>query len=329
LFLQMDGGVAASQVYAEATDLILAAEGLGYHSARVTQHHFGERYGQLSAPLPFLVAVGQQARRIHLGTVVVTIPTEHPLRLAEDAAVSDLLLDGRLELGLGSGLNKEVFATFEVDFDNRRTTTQLGIEQLQQALQGTALDEQGRRLQPCAPGLASRLWLGAMSDESTYFAAQHNLGLLLGRVEQGGGSPVANQAHTAQFYRQTLAPQALPARIVVGRTIYPAADRATAIRDLAEALQPLVESYVRSGFIPAGTSFPDILTRLHIIHGHPEEIVQTLLSEQAEIGWTELLVQVDPGDLPHAKALRAIERIAQEIVPHLQVGTPQLTQVAS
>jgi alkanesulfonate monooxygenase SsuD/methylene tetrahydromethanopterin reductase-like flavin-dependent oxidoreductase (luciferase family) len=264
-----------------------------------------------------------------LGTVVVTIPTEHPLRLAEDAAVSDLLLNGRLELGLGSGLNREVFATFEADFDSRRTTTQLGIEQLQQALQGADLDIQGCRLQPYAPGLASRLWLGAMSEESTRFAAQHNLGLLLGRVEHGGGSPVANQARTAQFYRQALTPQAPPARIAVGRTIYPAADRATATLDLAEALQPLVESYVRSGFIPAGTNFSDILTRLHIIHGSPEEIVQTLLAEQAEIGWTELLVQVDPGDLPHAKALRAIERVAQEVVPLLKVGTPQLTQVAS
>jgi len=315
----MDGIGEVATTYQEAIELIVAAEAAGYHSARVTQHHFGERNGWLPSPLPFLAAVGQRARRIHLGTVVVTIPLEQPFRLAEDAAVTDLLLDGRLELGLGSGLGPEIFATLGQDFERRRENTASGVDLLLSALRGEPQNEQGTRLQPPNPALLERLWLAVMSDDGARRAANLNLGLLLGRVEHGGWSPVANQIRTTQLYRETLGPLAYQARIAAGRTIYPADDKETAQRDLAEALQPLIVAYVKSGFVPADAPFSDILGRLHIIHGHPDEIVQQLAAEQAAIGWTELLVQVDPGNMPHQKALRAMERVATEIMPKLAI----------
>ena len=53
-------------VYEEVLDLIVVAEELGYHSARVTQHHFGERYGRLPSPLPFLVTAAERTKHIRL-----------------------------------------------------------------------------------------------------------------------------------------------------------------------------------------------------------------------------------------------------------------------
>jgi alkanesulfonate monooxygenase SsuD/methylene tetrahydromethanopterin reductase-like flavin-dependent oxidoreductase (luciferase family) len=322
LFLQIDGPSEVVAVYEQALELIVAAEALGFHSARVTQHHFGERNGWLPSPLPFLAAAGQRTRRIKLGTVVVTIPLENPFRLAEDAAVTDLLLNGRLELGLGSGLGPEVFATLGVDFESRREQTWEGIEQLLKALRGETLHERGAHLQPPDAALAERLWFAVMSEAGARYAARHNLGLLLGRVEHGGGSPVANQARTTQIYREALGPRAQLARIAAGRTIYVAEDREIAQRDLAEALKPLIAAYGRGGgLIPANAPLSEVLARLHILHGHPEEIAQTLAAEQAAIGWTELLVQVDVGNLPHHKALRNLERIAQEVIPRLGGST--------
>lgn len=159
LFLQVDRAPDVAGTYDEVLDLIVAAEELGYHSARVTQHHFGERYGRLPSPLPFLVTAAERTRRIRLGTVVITITLEQPLRLAEDAAVTDLLLDGRLELGLGSGFAPDVFAAFGVDIERRRELTTASFQDLQRVLAGEPLDEQGTRLQPPAPTLLDRLWL--------------------------------------------------------------------------------------------------------------------------------------------------------------------------
>lgn len=319
LFLQMDGAPPGATVYRQGIELIKAGEDLGAYSARVTQHHFGERYGWLPSPLPFLAAVGQVARQIRLGTVVITIPLEQPLRVAEEAAVTDHLLQGRLELGFGSGLNQAVFTTLRADYNTRREVTRQGLAIIQAALRGEPLDERGTRLQPPAPDLAERLWFAVMSREGAEYAAEHNLGLLLGRVEHGAGSPVANQSQTTQIYREAVKARGDEVRIAAGRTIYPAADRATAERDLAEALQPLREAYVQSGFMPAGATFQELLARLHIIYGHPEEIIETLRREQAAIGWTELLVQVDPGNLPHAKSLKALELLADKVLPYLDL----------
>src|SRR5829696_1608266 len=165
LFLQVDRAPDHPSTYQEVLELIVAAEELGYHSARVTQHHFGERYGQLPSPLPFLVAAAERTQRIRLGTVVVTIPFEQPVRLAEDAAVTDLLMNGRLELGLGSGFAPDVFAAFGLDLENRRDLTTDAIQQLRSALRGDALgDEEGPRLHPPAPTLLERLWLAITTE---------------------------------------------------------------------------------------------------------------------------------------------------------------------
>ncbi|MCX6047487.1 MAG: LLM class flavin-dependent oxidoreductase [Chloroflexi bacterium] len=324
LFLQVDRAPNVPSTYDEVLDLIVAAEELGYHSARVTQHHFGERYGRLPSPLPLLVAAAERTRRIRLGTVVITITLEQPLRLAEDAAVTDLLIDGRLELGLGSGFAPDVFAAFGVDIESRRQLTTTAFERLQAILAGEPLDEQGTRLQPPNPALLERLWLAVTSEDGAQHAAQHHMGLLLGRVERGGGSPVENQIRTAQAYRTALGEKVTQARIGVGRAVYPAADRATAKRDLAEALAQSRLDHVQRGLLPADASLEDTLARFHILHGHPEEIGPVLAAEQAAIGWTELLVQIDPGDLPYAKAVRALERVAQEVAPYLNTPVLQL-----
>ena len=317
IFIQLDRAQGGASAYADALDLIVAAEELGYHSVRVAQHHFGERYGRLPSPLPFLVAAACRTRRIRLGTALITLPFENPLRLAEDAAVADVLMEGRLELGLGSGYDPAEFATFGVDPATRRERTTDGITLLQRALRGEALDERGARLEPPAPTLADRLWLGVQSPEGARHAARMGLGILLSRVDRGSGPPTEAQALITAAYREELGADGGPARIVGSRTVYPVEDRATAQRDLGAALDGLIASYVDKGLAPGDVALPDLLWRMHIIHGRPDEIIPVLREEQAVLGWTELMIQVDIGDMPHVRALRALERFAGEVWPHL------------
>ena len=57
----------------------------------------------------FLAQVAAQTSRIRLGTGIVTLPLELPVRVAEDAAVLDLMCGGRLEVGVGPGGNLTAF----------------------------------------------------------------------------------------------------------------------------------------------------------------------------------------------------------------------------
>ena len=93
----------AAERYRLAAEQVAAAERLGFDSAWVAQHHFHEWEGGLPAPFVFLAHVAARTARIRLGTGIVTLPLEDPVRVAEDAAVLDLLSGGRLEVGGGTG----------------------------------------------------------------------------------------------------------------------------------------------------------------------------------------------------------------------------------
>src|SRR5579875_3629162 len=82
-------------------EIIELGEQLGFDSAWVRHRHL--QYG-ISSPVALLAAASQRTRRIDLGTAVMPLAWENPLRLAEDLATVDLLAHGRLNPGVSVGL---------------------------------------------------------------------------------------------------------------------------------------------------------------------------------------------------------------------------------
>src|SRR6478752_7170712 len=107
-----------ARVYAAALDRIGWADGAGIGAIWMTEHH-GFADGYLPAPLTFCAAVAARTRRARIGTAVVVSPLIPPPALAEQAAVVDILSDGRLELGLGAGWRETEFAAFGADYTRR------------------------------------------------------------------------------------------------------------------------------------------------------------------------------------------------------------------
>src|SRR3954447_12941990 len=81
-------------------EIIQLGERLGFDSAWVRHRHL--QYG-ISSPVAVLAAASQRTSRIDLGTAVIPLGWENPLRLAEDLATVDLLSGGRLNPGLSVG----------------------------------------------------------------------------------------------------------------------------------------------------------------------------------------------------------------------------------
>lgn len=89
-------------VAANALELVRMADQGGFETAWAAEHHTVE---MTIAPNPFTLLThwGAHTRRIRLGTAVVVAPYWHPIRLAGEAALCDLLTGGRLELGIARG----------------------------------------------------------------------------------------------------------------------------------------------------------------------------------------------------------------------------------
>jgi alkanesulfonate monooxygenase SsuD/methylene tetrahydromethanopterin reductase-like flavin-dependent oxidoreductase (luciferase family) len=85
--------------YQETIEQILYAEALGFDTVWLAELHFNPLFSVMPAPLLLAAALAQRTTRIRLGTAVLLLPLQHPLRTAEEAAVVDLLSQGRLELG--------------------------------------------------------------------------------------------------------------------------------------------------------------------------------------------------------------------------------------
>ena len=149
--------------YRLATAQIIHAERFGFHSAWIAQHHFHEDEGGLPAPFVFLAQVAARTTRIRLGTGIVTLPLELPVRVAEDAAVLDLMCGGRLEVGVGGGGNLSSYAAFGQNSAERTTVLVEHLQVLRDAWAGRPLPGGGDRLYPANPTLVERVWQATFS----------------------------------------------------------------------------------------------------------------------------------------------------------------------
>jgi alkanesulfonate monooxygenase SsuD/methylene tetrahydromethanopterin reductase-like flavin-dependent oxidoreductase (luciferase family) len=108
-----------AEVYANTLDECRVAERLGFHTIWLAEHHFST-YGVLPSLAVLAAAVSRETRRIRIGTAVVIAPFAHPLRIAEEWAMIDILSEGRLEFGLGRGYQPTEFRGLAVSMERTR-----------------------------------------------------------------------------------------------------------------------------------------------------------------------------------------------------------------
>ncbi len=183
MFRLNDRSVDPAQQYEDGFHLIEAAERLGLDSVWITSHHFGSDKGTIASPLLYLAAAAQRTRRIRLGAAVVVLSLEDPIRVAEDAALTDIISQGRLRLGLGSGLEDWSFAAFGVDWAERHRIFDSKLRGLKQMLAGAELPG-GKRLHPPGRSLLNKIWRVGTELDDVRRIAKEGDNLLLGSSKQ-------------------------------------------------------------------------------------------------------------------------------------------------
>jgi len=293
----------------------------------VAQHH-AHNEGGLPSPLVFLAAAAARTQRLRLATGIITLPLEHPLRLAEDAAVLDILSQGRLELGFGTGGNEVVFSIFGRALDNRQNDYERAFTVVRDALSGKALVAGGPVMFPAAAGLSSSIWEAAMSVAGAIRAAEHGTALLLARTaareSQADGDtleprqPLGDaQTPLVNAYLERWTSTEVGPRIGLSRSVYVAPTRAEALADAEAGMRRLVRLGGARRGLSDDMTVEELLARTDVHIGSPDDVIASLRADRLLANASDLIVQVHPVDPSHEKTLRSVKLIATEVAPAL------------
>lgn len=317
-FTRLLDAAPAAERYRLAAEQIVHAESLGFNTAWVAQHHFHEHEGGLPSPFVFLGHLAARTARIRLGTGIVTLPLELPVRVAEDAIVLDLLSAGRLELGVGNGGNPTAFAGFELDDAQRNDLFIRNLARLRDALAGKPIAG-GDTLYPSQPSLTDRIWQATFSVSGGARAGHAGDGLMLSRTQpRPPASPHATLAELQDpiidAYLAALPPGRAP-RIVASRSVFVAETRADALRLADVGLRTAVRRFIDRGHRVPGDNLTDLIRAFDVHAGTPDDVIASLRTDRTLARATDLAVQVHSIDPPHAWILRSIKLVAQEVAP--------------
>ena len=116
-------GLTPYQRYEELWRELALCDELGFDYSFCVEHHFRPDESWMSSPSLYAVGAGARTKRMRIGPMGYIVPLYHPLRLAEEIAIVDQMLGGRMEVGLVPGINADYFRPFGVDYDLRKTPT--------------------------------------------------------------------------------------------------------------------------------------------------------------------------------------------------------------
>jgi alkanesulfonate monooxygenase SsuD/methylene tetrahydromethanopterin reductase-like flavin-dependent oxidoreductase (luciferase family) len=179
-------------------EIIELGEQLGFDSAWLRHRHL--QYG-VSSPVALLAAASQRTARIELGTAVIPLGWENPLRLAEDLATVDILSGGRLNPGVSVGPPMHYEQVREAlypdtadaeDFSYGRVRRLLDFVRGEPASGFSGVEgfeAFSDRVQPHSPGLAGRMWYGGASLSSARWAGQNAMNFLTSSVVKAPDAP--------------------------------------------------------------------------------------------------------------------------------------------
>lgn len=307
--------------YRMALEQIVHAEQMGLHTAWVAQHHFDGDEGGLPAPFVFLAQAAARTSRIRLGTGIVTLPLDSPIRVAEDAAVLDLMCGGRLELGMGSGGTPSSFAAFGLDNAERNAIFARGLATVLAAWRGDRLGGSENRLYPPAPHLVGRVWQATFSVEGGRRAGLAGDGLMLSRTQPRPADrprmSLAEMQHPIIDAYLAALPQGVAPRIMGSRSVFIADDRAEARRFAEHGLNRYIRRLQSVGRPTLTGTLDELIAHFDSHVGTVEDVAASLAADSTLERATEVAVQVHSIDPPHPFTLRSIELFATRVAPML------------
>lgn len=327
----------AERRFGETLDQIALADEVGLDYAWVAEHHFSN-YGYSVNPLILIAKASAVARRVRFGQSVLVTPFWHPIRLAEDIALTDILTDGRLDVGVGRGYQGMEFDGFNVPMAESREIFAEQMELMRKAWTEDDFTYEGKHFPVSSPITVlprplqkphPPIWLAAQSPQSLDWAAENGH-----RVMMTGGGTTSRETiadWTRRYKERSAATGHEDARVGLLRFVYVAdSDEDARAAVWQTRWQSRLAAHLRQGderiangqneSYPFEGEVDDAQWWDRLIYGTPDRCIAQLRRD-AEMGVTDFLGWFDVGGLDHQKVQRSMRMFAREVLPALSGAT--------
>lgn len=302
-----------AELYGQTLDLIADADGRGIDAVWFSEHHLFED-GYLPQPLTFAAAAAARTRRMRIGTAVLLAALRHPRHVAEEAAVVDLVSDGRLELGIGAGYRVPEYEAFGADISRKYGATDAAVAEIKRLLaDDTAAPPPAQRPVP--------IWLGYQGPQGARRAGRLGVGLLtLDRrnlepyreaLAEAGHDPASARLGGVVDIVVADDPEATMARILPHYAYQQDSYR----RSRVEGTDQPVPSPLTAEKLRAKMDRPNVAGALHVLT--PAEAVAELRARTDGLPVEHVYLWASVAAMPDDVVARHVELMATEVRPAL------------
>lgn len=322
-------------------------EPLGFDSLFALEHHF-TGYAMSPSPCQLRAYYAGRTKRITLGTAVIVLPWHHPIRVAEEIALVDIMSGGRCVFGFGRGAASVEYEGFRIDQGEARGCFIECAKIVQMALSLDNFEFKGEYYQIPRTAIRPRpishperrFYSTAVSPESVDVMARLGFSMLV--IKQNEWPKAAADVHrfnavaAAEGYRPK--PSMILTNVSVAETRAEAQDRA--IEYLGRKWDSIdshyhfsdghlnsakgYEAYDKVGSTYAKLKDPskrakatDFYVRIQLV-GTPDDCIQKLEELQALTGLDHLITEFSFGGMPHHDAETNMRMFADTVMPTLQ-----------
>lgn len=305
------------------------AEVAGFDSIWLGEHH--NNAVLYPSPLIGLAAIASRTRRIRLGTGVLLLPLYHPVMVAEEGAMVDMISGGRLVLGVGAGYAPEEFAAFGCSIKERGSRLEEGASLIHRLWTKVKVTHRGRHYwvdnATVLPRPVQRprppIWFGAWTESAIRRASRLGEGWLAG--------PSANLdelAACAALYRKACRETGQgEGEVALFRYVFVANSTKQAIRAAGDSfIQAYENMYFRWPHPvvkrPSGKLTIERLAKDRIIFGDPTTCIQEITRFRSELRLKHLICRFSVPGIPREACLTSLDLFTREVIPTIREDGP-------
>jgi len=293
---------------------------VGFHSV-VTGHHYLSAPYQMLQPVPLLARLAAESGDLRLVAGILLLPLLNPLDVAEQAATLDVLTGGRFVLGVGLGYRDEENAAFDLPPERVRVFREK-LDVVRRLLEGEEVTASGHGYRLEGARLTLRpiqrprppIWMAANSDAAVRRAAR-----LADTWYVNPHTTLAEVERQLALFRAERGsePEELP--LMREACVAPTDEEALALAQ--PYLAPKYAAYVdwgQSDVLPPSDTLRQEWNELRagrFVLGSPETAAAEIRALRA-LGVTELVLRVQWPGMPHRAAMRTLELLASDVLPH-------------